>query len=198
MNIIELLKACEQAFNEIPNKSLRTKNSMGEQVNSGFKSTYDIATAISKQSNEGITAIEHAVRFMSNGFHFSQSSKEEVTEIRNKLKRIFSLKDIEDEKTFIEDQYKPVDTLLIEALNERKVEVDLLFDTLDEKFNSGIEAASKGIRPTDKKVFDCSVPLSGDGAYDKGGAYWGIGKQLRVSYTKDLSYVEFYRVGEQS
>lgn len=45
-----------------------------------------------------------------------------------------------------------------------------------------------------QRVFDCAVPLSGDGAYDKGGAYWGLGPQLRVSYTKDLSYVEFYRV----
>ena len=41
-------------------------------------------------------------------------------------------------------------------------------------------------------VFDCAVPMC-DGAYDKGGAYWGIGEQLRVSYTKDLSYIEFYR-----
>lgn len=41
-------------------------------------------------------------------------------------------------------------------------------------------------------VFDCAVPMI-DGAYDKGGCYWGIGEQLRVSYTKDLSYVEFYR-----
>lgn len=43
------------------------------------------------------------------------------------------------------------------------------------------------------KVFDCAVPMI-DGAYDKGGAYWGMGKQLRVRYTKDLSYIEFYRV----
>jgi hypothetical protein len=46
------------------------------------------------------------------------------------------------------------------------------------------------------KVFDCRVPMSNDGAYDKGGAYWGIGKELRVRYTKDLSFVEFYRVGD--
>ena len=41
-------------------------------------------------------------------------------------------------------------------------------------------------------IFDCAVPMCGS-AYDKGGAYWGIGEQLRVSYTKDLSYIEFYR-----
>ena len=43
------------------------------------------------------------------------------------------------------------------------------------------------------KVFDCAVPMSRDAAYDKGGAYWGLGKQLRVRYTKDLSFIEFYR-----
>ena len=45
------------------------------------------------------------------------------------------------------------------------------------------------------KVFDCKVPMP-DGCYDKGGAYWGHGAELRVAYTKDLSYVHFYRAGE--
>ncbi len=44
-----------------------------------------------------------------------------------------------------------------------------------------------------KTVFDCRVPMS-DSAYDKGSVYWGIGKELRVSYTKDLTYIRFYRV----
>ena len=51
--------------------------------------------------------------------------------------------------------------------------------------------------PTRKKairLYDCRVPMCPDGAYDKGGAYWGIGNELRVRYTKDLSFVEFYRV----
>jgi hypothetical protein len=43
-----------------------------------------------------------------------------------------------------------------------------------------------------KTIFDCRVVLD-RGGYDKGGAYWGIGKELRVSYTKDLSYINFYR-----
>lgn len=46
------------------------------------------------------------------------------------------------------------------------------------------------------KVFDCKVPMSADGAYDKGGAYWGIGKELRVRYTKDLEFIQFYRKGD--
>jgi len=44
----------------------------------------------------------------------------------------------------------------------------------------------------EKTVFDCAVKLD-SGGYDKGGAYWGLGSQLRVSYTKDLSYIFFYR-----
>ena len=54
-----------------------------------------------------------------------------------------------------------------------------------------------GEKPSNKKVFDCRVPLSGDGAYDSGGAYWGIGRELRVSYTKDLTYIRFYRRGDK-
>lgn len=42
------------------------------------------------------------------------------------------------------------------------------------------------------RVYDKRVPMSEPG-YDKGGAYWGIGRELRVRYTKDLSYIEFYR-----
>ena len=42
------------------------------------------------------------------------------------------------------------------------------------------------------RIYDCRVPMI-DGAYDKGGAYWGIDKELRVMYTKDLSYIHFYR-----
>lgn len=41
------------------------------------------------------------------------------------------------------------------------------------------------------KVYEKRVHLV-DG-YDMGGAYWGIGKPLFVRFTKDLSYIEFYR-----
>jgi hypothetical protein len=44
------------------------------------------------------------------------------------------------------------------------------------------------------KIYDKRVPMSPCGAYDKGGAYWGIGKELRVRFTANLSYVEFYRM----
>ena len=42
------------------------------------------------------------------------------------------------------------------------------------------------------KVYQRRVPMI-DGAYDIGGAYWGIGRPLYVRFTKDLSYVEFFR-----
>lgn len=42
-----------------------------------------------------------------------------------------------------------------------------------------------------KRIFDCAVPLTE--GYDAGGAYWGIPSNLRVSYTKDLTYIHFYR-----
>ena len=74
--------------------------------------------------------------------------------------------------------------------------INKIITKVDGKFGAPMGRASVGERPKDKKVFDCAVPLSSDSAYDKGGAYWGIcmnGEQLRVSYTKDLTYIEFYR-----
>ena len=45
------------------------------------------------------------------------------------------------------------------------------------------------------RIYDSAVQLD-SGGYDKGGAYWGLGSQLRVKYNKDLSYINFYRMGE--
>lgn len=42
------------------------------------------------------------------------------------------------------------------------------------------------------KVFECRIKLD-TGGYDKGGAYWGLGSELRVQYTKDLTYIKFFR-----
>ena len=59
----------------------------------------------------------------------------------------------------------------------------------------GIGRQNIGVRPIDKKVYDCLVPMRG--SYDKGGAYWGKAMYgtppIRVSYTKDLKYICFYR-----
>ncbi len=42
------------------------------------------------------------------------------------------------------------------------------------------------------KVYTKRVNLV-NGGYDEGGAYWGYGKPLYVSFTKDLNYIEFFR-----
>ena len=41
------------------------------------------------------------------------------------------------------------------------------------------------------KTFDRRVDLYQ--GYDRGGAYWGIGPELRVRYNASLSHIEFYR-----
>jgi hypothetical protein len=66
------------------------------------------------------------------------------------------------------------------------------------KFGAPMGRSNVGTKPTDPKVkiFDRAVPMM-DGAYDKGGAYWGLGKQMRVEFTKDMSYIKFYRQGEK-
>jgi len=46
--------------------------------------------------------------------------------------------------------------------------------------------------PLHGRVFDRAIYLD-SGGYDKGGAYWGIGGPLRVRFTKDLQYIEYYR-----
>lgn len=70
--------------------------------------------------------------------------------------------------------------------------IDKIITECDCKWGAPIGRRSIGTKPTDKKIFDCNVPLD-NGGYDKGGAYWGIPSNLRVEYTKDLSYINFYR-----
>lgn len=51
--------------------------------------------------------------------------------------------------------------------------------------NKGNEEDFKGVR-----VYDKRVPLI-DG-YDKGGAYWGVGHELRVKFSSELNFIKFY------
>lgn len=72
--------------------------------------------------------------------------------------------------------------------------IDKIIDKVDARYGSPMGRPNIGVRPVDgTKIYDCKVPMSSDGAYDRGGAYWGLGPQLRVSYTKDLRYIHFYR-----
>lgn len=75
--------------------------------------------------------------------------------------------------------------------------IDKIITKLDCKHGAPMGRNDKGAKPIDKKIFDCRVPLLYDGAYDKGGAYWGSGPELRVTYAKDLTYIHFYRKGEK-
>lgn len=72
--------------------------------------------------------------------------------------------------------------------------IDKIIDKVNTKYGAPMGRCNTGIKPFSKKVkiFDCAVPMI-SGGYDKGGAYWGYGSELRVSYTKDLSYINFYR-----
>lgn len=68
-----------------------------------------------------------------------------------------------------------------------------VINKVNTQYGAPMGRANKGTKPTDKtKVYDKRVPLV-DG-YDDGGAYWGIGRELRVAFTADLSYIEFYRI----
>ena len=71
---------------------------------------------------------------------------------------------------------------------------DLILCDVDCRWGAPMGRADIGEKPTDKRIFNRRVPLIYDGAYDKGGAYWGMGKELRVEYTSDLTYIMFYRV----
>lgn len=72
--------------------------------------------------------------------------------------------------------------------------LDKIITDVSSKFGAPMGRRNYGERPTDgQRVFDCKVRLY-DGAYDKGGAYWGGPDTLRVSYTNNLSYIKFYRL----
>ena len=75
--------------------------------------------------------------------------------------------------------------------------IDKIITKVGSAYGSPMGRGNKGSEPTDgTKVFDCKVPMFYDG-YDRGGAYWGSPLDLRVSYTKDLSYIKFYRVNDR-
>ena len=75
--------------------------------------------------------------------------------------------------------------------------INMIIDPVDCRRGAPMGRRNVGTRPKDKRVFDCRVPMTDGGAYDKGGAYWGIGVPLRVAYTKDLSFIKFYRAHER-
>jgi len=77
--------------------------------------------------------------------------------------------------------------------------IDKIITKCDCKYGAPMGRPNVGDPPFPflERIYDCRVPMSSDGSYDKGGAYFGIGAELRVRYTKDLSYIHFYRRGEK-
>lgn len=68
-----------------------------------------------------------------------------------------------------------------------------VIDKVNTKFGApmGRYSNAESEKPKGVRIYNRAVPLSG--GYDKGGAYWGYPSDLRVEYTKDLSYIRFYR-----
>lgn len=71
--------------------------------------------------------------------------------------------------------------------------IDKIITKVNCQYGAPMGRANTGRQPEKVKIYDCKVPMSSDGAYDRGGAYWGFGRTLRVRYTKDLSFIEYYR-----
>lgn len=69
---------------------------------------------------------------------------------------------------------------------------------VDTKRGAPMGRPNVGIMPVRTRIYNCYVPMNMmEPAYDKGGAYWGLSpNRLRVMYTKDLSFIKFYRENE--
>ena len=48
-----------------------------------------------------------------------------------------------------------------------------------------------GKKPKYGTIYRYTIPLYE--GYDRGGAYWGIGKLLYVEFNSKLTYIKFYR-----
>lgn len=75
---------------------------------------------------------------------------------------------------------------------KKEYAISKLLCKVDTSHGAQMGRASYGNKPKGVKIYDRKVNLH-DGAYDKGGAYWGTPNNVRVEFTKDLSYVRFYR-----
>ena len=54
--------------------------------------------------------------------------------------------------------------------------IDKIITNVSGKYGAPMGRVNVGKKPTDKKVYDCRVPIN-DGGYDVGGAYWGLGSE---------------------
>lgn len=70
--------------------------------------------------------------------------------------------------------------------------IDQIITKVSGKYGAPMGRPDVGGDSQGEKVFNCRVRLD-SGGYDKGGAYWGHGAELRVRYTRDLTFIQFYR-----
>ncbi|GAB6013602.1 hypothetical protein [Viscerimonas tarda] len=75
-----------------------------------------------------------------------------------------------------------------EIYNQLLYDVNVQYGAPMGRSNIGTKQDAEG-----KKIYCRRVYLIYDGAYDRGGAYWGCGAPLYVEYTLDKSYVAFFR-----
>lgn len=82
----------------------------------------------------------------------------------------------------------------LEVIDSRRTLSKILYKTGLVRGGAPMGRPDVGHKPfgKKKKVFTSWVPFE-DGAYDIGGAYWGAPANLYVEYTKDLTYIHFYR-----
>ena len=86
------------------------------------------------------------------------------------------------------------------ALNEHLKEIswvssdtyDHILYKVDGKYGAPMGRNPSVLTESYGRIYDRKVSLT-DG-YDKGGAYWGNGPELRVKYSLDGLYYEFYRL----
>ncbi len=77
---------------------------------------------------------------------------------------------------------------------------DTLINTVGTIYGSPRGRENVGSRKSVKRkqIFRRRVFLIYNKAYDKGGAYWGMGDPLYVEFTLDKSYVRFFRIKAES
>lgn len=61
------------------------------------------------------------------------------------------------------------------------------------QYGAPMGRANKGNKPTDPKIKVYTKKVQLIDAYDIGGAYWGWPNNLYVEFTKDLTYINYYR-----
>lgn len=71
-----------------------------------------------------------------------------------------------------------------------------MFSPIHSPYGAPIGYVNKVTLANAGKVYDRLVPMCG--AYDKAGMYFGLEKTLRVAYKANLSFVQFYRVGDET